>query len=220
MISVERDGDVFLLRWEAGENRFNAESVSALHASLDEVESASSPRALVLIGSGKFFTNGLDLEWMQSDGADARTMLAEMQRAFGRVLSFPAMTAAAVNGHAFGAGAMFVQCFDRRVMRTDRGYWCLPEADLGMSFSPGMNALLRSRLDPSTVHEAMLTGRRYGGEDARAARIVDVAVPEEDLVGAAVAEVAPGAGRDGAVLATIKRMLHADAADRLLAGGG
>jgi Delta3-Delta2-enoyl-CoA isomerase len=58
---------------------------------------------------------------------------------------------------------------DFRVMRADRGYWCLPEVDINIPFAPGMGALAQARLSPQTAHEAMLTAPRYGGTDAEAA---------------------------------------------------
>jgi enoyl-CoA hydratase/carnithine racemase len=209
MIQVERRGEVFVVTMDDGENRFNADSVAGLHRALDEVEASEGPRAVVVTGTGKFFTNGLDLDWMAGapDG-EAGVMLREMERLFGRVLGFPAPTVAAVNGHAFGAGAMFVQAFDHRLMRTERGYFCLPEADLGMRFSPGMNAILKARLDPSTRHEAMLTARRYGADEAVSARIVDRAVPIDDLLAESVALAAAGAARDGDVLRLLKGDLY------------
>lgn len=216
MATLTREGEVFVLTMDDGENRFNADSVTALHAGLDEVEDAPSPRALVVTGTDKFFTNGLDLDWMSNaPPGGAGDMLRHLHRLFARVLVFPALTVAAVNGHAFGAGAMFVQCFDRRIMRTERGFFCLPEADLGMSFSPGMNALLKARLDPSTAHEAMITARRYSGDDAAERRIVDRAVPVDVLPAVAVEEAATGTGRDGAVLQTLKQDLHAAAVEAL-----
>lgn len=216
MVTTSRDGDAFVVTMDRGENRFDASSVAALHGALDEVEAAAAPRALVVVGTGKFFTNGLDLDWMAGAApGEAGQMLRELERLFGRVLTFPAPTAAAVNGHAFGAGAMFVQCFDRRLMRTERGYFCLPEADLGMTFSAGMNALLRARLDPSTAHEAMITARRYGAEEALERRIVDRAVPVDGLRSAAVEEVSTGAARDGEVLHALKRDLYASVLDAL-----
>ena len=40
---------------------------------------------------------------------------------------------------------------DLRVMRADRGYWCLPEADINIPFTPGMNALIQCQLTPPTA---------------------------------------------------------------------
>ena len=202
MTHIEHTQDVFVVTMDDGENRFNATSVVALHEALDQVEAAAAPRSLVVTGTDKFFTNGLDLDWMGGAApGEAGTMLRDLERLFGRILAFPAPTVAAVNGHAFGAGAMFVQCFDRRIMRTERGYFCLPEADLGMTFSAGMNALLRARLDPSTAHEAMITACRY---DA------DRAVPVDDLLSVAIEEASAGSARDGAVLHALKADLYAE----------
>jgi Delta3-Delta2-enoyl-CoA isomerase len=118
-------------------------------------------------------------------------------------------TVAAVQGHAFAAGAMLTLAHDRRVMRSDRGYWCLPEADIHIPFTPGMSALIQSKLNPATATEAMLTARRYGGDDAHAAGIVDATAAEGDVVSQAVALAATQAGKDGATLGTIKSRMYA-----------
>ena len=47
MIRVEREGDVFVLTMEAGENRWNTHFVRAFKAALDEVEASEGPAALV-----------------------------------------------------------------------------------------------------------------------------------------------------------------------------
>jgi enoyl-CoA hydratase/carnithine racemase len=96
-------------------------------------------------------------------------------------------------------------------MRADRGFWCLPEADIGLPFSVGMAALIQSRLTPQTAVEAMITARRYGGLDAQAAGIVDATAGDGELRDAAVALAAPQAPKAGPVLGTIKARMHAGA---------
>ncbi|MCG2942458.1 enoyl-CoA hydratase/isomerase family protein, partial [Escherichia coli] len=64
---------------------------------------------------------------------------------FSRVLTFSLPTAAAVNGHAFGGGAMLAMAHDYRVMRDDRGYFCFPEVDINIPFTPGMAALIQAK---------------------------------------------------------------------------
>ena len=125
------------------------------------------------------------------------------------MLSLPVITVAALQGHTFAAGAMFSLAHDFRVMRADRGYWCLPEADINIPFTRGMSALIQARLAPQNAHEAMTTARRYAGSDALAAAIVDRAV-DEDAVRTTAIEIAQAqAGKAGDTLGTIKARMYA-----------
>lgn len=142
------------------------------------------------------------------DAAEAN--LADVHALFARVLAFPAPIIAAVQGHAFAAGAMLALAHDQIVMRADRGFFCLPEVDLGIPFTAGMNALIRSRLPIATAHEAMTTARRYGGEEARAAGIVAATAGEGEVVDAAVARAEALTEKAGAVFGAIKARLYAE----------
>jgi enoyl-CoA hydratase/carnithine racemase len=107
---------------------------------------------------------------------------------------------------------------DFRVMRADRGFWCLPEADINIPFTPGMSALIQARLTPQTAHEAMTTARRYGGRDALAVAIVDRAV-EEDAVRRSAIEIGQAqAGKASPTLGTIKARMYAAVLDALRNG--
>ncbi len=58
----------------------------------------------------------------------------------------PLPTAAAINGHAFGFGALLALACDRRIMRSDRGFFCLPELDLKVAIPRPMMELLKLKL--------------------------------------------------------------------------
>jgi enoyl-CoA hydratase/carnithine racemase len=208
MIDLQRDGAVFVLRFDHGENRFHPDFLDAAQAALDEVEKADGPRALVTVGTGKFYSNGLDLEWLGANREKFEEYLGSVHALYARLLELPAPTVAAVNGHAFAGGGMLVLAHDAAVMRDDRGYFCLPEVDLGMSFTPGMNALIQARLAPATAHEAMITGRRYTAGQALDAGIVGRTAAEADVLPAAVELAASLAGKDGSVVATIRKDLY------------
>ena len=171
-VVVERSGAVTIVRMDRGENRFHPELLGALESVLDAIEGDDQPRALVVTGTGKFFSNGLDLDHMGANPAQAEATLARVHALLGRALGLEVPTVAAINGHAFAAGAMLALAFDVAVMREDRGYFCLPEADLGLPFTPGMNALITARLSPPVAHRAMVTAHRFTGPDALAAGIV------------------------------------------------
>lgn len=184
MIDLSREGDVFVLRFDAPENRFTPSNLALWNEALDEVEAAGNPAALVTTGTGKFYSNGLNLEWLLSEAtAEERgSYIPSVLALMARVLTFPTITVAAVNGHAFGAGAQLSLAHDYRIMRSERGYWCMPEIDLKAPLHPGMTAIIQARVPHQTAHDLIVTGTRYGADAAVAARIVDQAAQENEVL--------------------------------------
>lgn len=211
MPSLDRDGDVFLLDLGDTENRFHPDWLKAVQEQLTTVEAAAGPRALVTTAQGKFFSNGLDLDWLAAHREQFMDYVIDVHALLGRVLAMPVATVAAVQGHAFAGGGMLALAHDFRVMRADRGFFCLPEVDIDIPFSRGMAALLQGRLSHKTAHEAMTTGRRYGGTDALEAGIVDAVAHEDDVLSSAVEMASALVGKAGATLGAIKERMYADA---------
>lgn len=207
-VTVERREAVTIVRMDRGENRLHPELLTALESVLDEIAGHDAPAALVLAGTGKFFSNGLDLEYMGANPCEAEATLARVHGLFGRVLALDVPTVAAINGHAFAAGAMLALSFDLVVMRSDRGYFCLPEADLGLPFTAGMNALLIARLSPPVAHRAMVTAHRYTGTEALAAGIVTELAPEDQVLKRAIDLAAGLAGKPRNGVGAIKRGIY------------
>jgi enoyl-CoA hydratase/carnithine racemase len=207
VIELARDGAVHVLRMTAGENRIGPDFLAAFARALDEVEASSDAAALVTTGAGRFYSNGLDLAALADLGARAWEVVAGLQALLARILAFPAITVAALNGHAFAGGALLAFAHDFRVMRADRGWLCLPEVDLatGKPMTPAMFALLTARLETPVVHELLATGRRLAAPDAWKLRAVDAVADAEDLVARAVALAGAHAGKDRATVAALKR---------------
>jgi enoyl-CoA hydratase/carnithine racemase len=209
MPTLDRQDAVFVLDLGEGENRFHPDWIAAVNALLDEVEKAEGPRALVTTATGRIWSNGLDLEWLLAHPEQFQDYSRQVHDLFARVLSLPLVTVAALQGHTFAAGAMLSLCHDLRVMRADRGFWCLPEADIDIPFTEGMGALIQARLTPPTAHLAMVTAKRFGGDEAYARQIVDEAVTEPEVRDTAIALAASHAGKAGTTLATIKTRMYA-----------
>jgi Delta3-Delta2-enoyl-CoA isomerase len=217
MTALHRRDSVFVLTLGDDENRFHPDRLTAINAALDEVEAAPSPKAVVTTGVGKFYSNGLDLDFMAANPDAAEANLREVHALFARVLAFPAPMVASLQGHTFAAGAMLALAHDLAVMRSDRGYFCLPEVDLGIPFTPGMNALIRARLPIATAHEAMTTGRRYGGDEAHDAGIVAGVGTEDEILDIAVARAQERATKAGPTMGAIKARLYGEAIEALTA---
>jgi enoyl-CoA hydratase/carnithine racemase len=208
-----RDGDVVIVSWNDGENRYRGDSVAEWHEVLDEVEATDGPLALVVTGTGKFFSNGLDLDWMSAHPDESGDMLRGVHRLLGRMLVMNLYTVGAINGHAFAGGAMLTCGFDERIMREDRGYWCLPEVDLGLPLTPGMYATVAARLPQATLHESIVTGRRYGGAEALVAGIVEHIAAESDVLPLAVERAQAMAAKNRSIIANHKRQMYGAAAE-------
>ncbi|MCP4003650.1 MAG: enoyl-CoA hydratase/isomerase family protein [bacterium] len=160
-----------------GENRWTTTFTREFDQALNEIEQSSGPAALVTASDDpKFFSNGLDLEWVRSTGehpgGDRGVFGSEIMTLFARVITFPIPTLCAINGHAFGAGFMMALCHDERIMREDRGFLCANEIELGMAIPEPELALFRHKMPMPAFFQTVQMARRWTGPDALAAGIV------------------------------------------------
>lgn len=211
-LTVTRHGDVAVLQMSDGENRFNLDSLWHWHQTLGELEASDGPLAVVVTGTDKFFSNGLDLDRMSAHPDESGEIVGLVHQLLGRLYVLPAYTVAAINGHAFAGGAMLSCACDVRVMRDDRGYWCLPEVDLGLPLTEAMFAAVTARLPRAAAHDAIMTGRRYTAAEAAALGIVEHTAAEPDVLDRAIELAAVMAPKDRSVIATHKRMLFGEVA--------
>ena len=206
-VTVTHTDTIAVLDLGDDENRFSLDFLDEVDARLDEIVS-SGAGGLVTTGTGKFYSNGLDLEWLMAHGDQMTAYVGRVHALFARILVCPMPTAAALNGHAFGAGAMLAMAHDYRVMRADRGFFCFPEVDIRIPFTPGMAALIQAKLTPAAAVASMTTGRRFGGVDAVNVGIVDATAAEDAVVPGAVALVAPFGGKDPGTVGAVKTTMY------------
>jgi enoyl-CoA hydratase/carnithine racemase len=207
-ISMTREGPVAVLTWDAGEDRINLDSLAGLNSILDELEAMNGPLSIVLTGKGKFFCNGLDLERFGSKPDEFAATLLELERTIGRLLVFPAYTVAALNGHTFAGGALISCAFDYRVMREDRGFWCMNEAEIGLALDQRLWSILTNRLPRATAIVAATTARRFAAPDALRFGIIEAMVSEQDVLGHALVVAQAMSSLDRATLGQHKSLAH------------
>ena len=207
-ISVAQQDSVAVVTWSDGENRINLDSVARLNEVLDELETIEGPLSVVLTGSGKFFCNGLDLERFGAVPDEFAATLHELERTIGRLLVFPAYTVAAVNGHAFAGGALISCAFDYRVMREDRGFWCMNEAEIGLALDERLWSILTNRLPKATAVIAATTARRFPAPDALRWGIIEEMASEDELLTRAIDVAERMSSLDRPTLARHKLLAH------------
>ena len=178
MIKLEKKESIYFLTMDADENRWNTTFVREISKALDEIENDEGPGALITSSSNtKFFSNGLDLEWMQAPenhpyGGDGETFGEEFMYLMGRVITLPIPTVCAINGHAFGAGFMFALSHDIRIMREDRGFLCANEMQLGLPIPRPELALFKHKVPANAFFETVQLSKRWTGSDALNAGII------------------------------------------------
>jgi enoyl-CoA hydratase/carnithine racemase len=198
-----------------GENRFNPDFLNAYLGVLDEIESATEATTLVVTSSHeKIFSNGIDLEWLvpviqDNDIVCAKEYFYLLNRMFKRIATYPLVTVAGISGHAFAGGAIMCCAFDFRFMRSDRGFFCFPEVDLGIPFLPGMNALLKKAMPMYMVEYMEYTGVRLTADQCVAHHIVHKACPHATLMDETMA-FAMAIDKRRPVVAEMKRRLNQD----------
>lgn len=213
---TDHDG-VTMLSLGDDENRFSGPFASALRDALKGTAATGGP--LVLTADGKFFSNGLDLDWLGSQEPDAvAAAFVDIYGVLADLLEYPGVVVSAINGHAFGAGVMVAAASDLRIQREDRGFFCLPEVDLGMALSVQLDALLRAKYPTNVVLRALLSGERHGGPRAVEAGLVDEAVPAEELLPRALEVARRYVDKSPGTIGRIKAVQHAEAI-RIMRGG-
>ncbi len=198
----------------SGENRFNPDFLNSFLGTLDEIEASTDATTLIVTSSHeKIFSNGIDLEWLipvlqNKELRRAKEFFYLLNRMFKRIVTYPLITIAAISGHAFAGGAIMCCAFDFRFMRSDRGFFCFPEVDLGIPFLPGMNALLTKAMPMYMVEYMQYTGVRLTADQCVDHHIVHKSCQMETLLEETTA-FGLAINKRRSVVAEMKRRLNA-----------
>lgn len=189
--AIERNGHVVVITLQR-DGAMNARSVAlrkSLIAAIDEAESDPDVRAIVLTGSGRAFSVGLDLveaaargDLSIGDALDARQEANDVAR----VAAATKPTIAAINGYALGGGLELALACDIRIAAADARIG-LPEVTRGTLPGNGGTQRLPRLIGVPAAMEVILTGELFTAEDAARLGIVSRVVPAAELVSDAVA---------------------------------
>jgi len=187
-LDLKLNGKVAVVTLDQDDNRLNLDLCLSLLATLDEIEKETDALTLVIkSGHSGVWSNGFDIDWInarlaEGDKETVTRFLAKDIELRRRLLTYPLLTIAAINGHVFGGGAVLSCCFDFRFMLSQRGYFCIPAIDRGYPIVPGTAALLKQVMPMYMVEDIIFSGRRFTGKEAAASGIITSTYNEDEFI--------------------------------------
>ncbi|HCY85464.1 MAG TPA: enoyl-CoA hydratase/isomerase family protein [Desulfobacteraceae bacterium] len=161
-----------------GPNRMNETFAADMNLCLDQVQEDTDVQAVILTSTDeKNFSQGIDVEWIGGKLASGENQavidfMYGMNNIFKRLLLFPVPVIAAINGHAFGNGAILSCACDFRFMKKDRGFFCFPEVDVSIPFLPGMIGFVRKAIPEYRFNRMLLSGERLTADALEASDVI------------------------------------------------
>jgi enoyl-CoA hydratase len=219
MIDIEHRGPVAVVRFDHG--KVHALDVDLLVSLLDALGSVedSEAGAVVVTGTGRVFSAGVDLQQVLDGGADyLGRFLPLLISAFERLFSYPLPVVAAVNGPAVAGGCVLACACDRRLL-VEGGRIGASELLVGVPFPVSALEILRWACG-SRTEEVVLTGALFGSDEALSIGLAHEIVAPDGLldraleVATALGAVAPDAFR------LAKAQLRRPTLDRIAADAG
>ena len=190
-LHAESDSEslIFILKMDSKDNRFNPEFCSALSSALDFILDREIPKhptskfALIVTGSGKFFSNGLDLKYLISTPDPNQFLIDHYEPLLYKFLSFGIPTISLINGHAFAGGMCFALAQDYRVSSSScKALLSMNELLIRAAVPAGMLAVLRAKLASPQILRECVYARRWTVHEAYADKIIDTILTNENVM--------------------------------------
>jgi len=175
-------------------NALTREMVAELNGILDGIAADVSCRAMILIGAGRGFCSGQDLNASNARNQSGDTSVVEKlhwQCQFagmgGRLRAMPQIVIAAVNGPAVGAGMALALSSDVRFV-VPNARFLVAAVRIGLSAGEsGVSYLLPRLIGASRAFDILLTGREIGAEEAERIGLAKAIVEPDALLGEVLA---------------------------------
>lgn len=192
-LRFEQDGGVVRIVLHRPEAANGLDDVTAreLAAAAGRCDRDPTVRAVVITGSGRFFSAGGDLSAMAAavgsgdPGAYVKGLADDLHRAISRFARMSAPLVCAVNGHAAGAGFSLAVAGDI-VLAADSAAFTMAYTKVGLSPDGSSSWFLPRIIGLRRTQELMLTNRTLGAAEAAEWGLVTRVVPDAELAAAAM----------------------------------
>jgi cyclohexa-1,5-dienecarbonyl-CoA hydratase len=158
-------------------NIIDIRMMEELAEALTEVEDQREITTLIISGSQKAFSAGVDVAAHTRDKVER--MLAKFHGVIRALVGSKKVSIAAVHGHCLGGGAELAMVCDL-VYTSELATWGFPEIKLGC-YPPVAVTALAALVGQKHAADLVLTGRSITGKEAASIGLANSVVPEIDL---------------------------------------
>jgi enoyl-CoA hydratase len=164
-------------------NALNREVMADLDAVLNEIESNSEIKAVMLTGAGqKGFVAGADItEFLGMSQKEGKALAQKGQDIFFRIENNPKPIVAAVNGFALGGGCELAMACHFRIA-SENAKFGQPEVNLGLIPGYGGTQRLVQLIGKGRALELLLSGNMIDAQTALQYGLVNQVVLQEELL--------------------------------------
>lgn len=164
-------------------NAFNSKMIAEITSAMKTLSAQPELRCVQIVGAGKSFCAGADLEWMRSmvqftqqQNLEDSQQLYDM---FAAIKNIPAPVVVAVQGHAMG-GALGILATADIVIAEDQAEFCFSEAKLGLAPAV-ISAFVKDKISISSMNHLFLTAAIFGAQHAKSVGLVHSVVAADQL---------------------------------------
>jgi enoyl-CoA hydratase len=215
-ILLERHGAITVVRLDRPPaNAITLELGQEFEAAFDAAVQEE-PSAIVVTGTGRFFSGGLDLTSVPSySPSQQKAFVRVLNRMIGRLYACPLPVVGAINGHAIAGGMILTLTTDYRIGPTADSLFGLTEGRVGIPFPAATMLVLQAELAPADLRYAILYARIFGPEEARSRGMLDELQPPAAVLERGLAVAAELASRPADGYRRLKHQVRGAAISRI-----
>lgn len=209
-VHISMDNHIATVRMERGKvHALNEEHVYQLGSAFHRLQRDDNARIIILTGTDKFFSFGLDVpelyDYKQDDFIRFLTKFTDL---YSYIFIYPKPVIAVINGHAIAGGCMLATACDWRIMMTGRFRIALNEVTFGSSVFHGSMEMLKFLCGGRNAQIIAGFGAMYSAEEALELGLVDEIAGEDEFKRKAAAKVAQFDSMDLTAFGSIKELLR------------
>ena len=209
-LEIQRGDRIATARLRRGKvNALNGAVVDELRGALRAWEGDPEVGAVVVTGTGKFFSFGFDIpEFLSFTREEFTDYLRNFTDLYTYLFQYPKPVVAALNGHAIAGGCMLALACDHRIMVSGKAKLSLNEISFGSSVFAGSTEMLRFWVGSANATAVLVSGAMYSAQEARSLALVQDVVSEGDLTERASQVAAALALKHAPAYASVKSLLR------------